>query len=258
MKFDNGKKIDLIVVILLFLLSSAIALLFKWKPLVYSIPALVLPALYLCVREKKNWAKIALAVLVFGLLFGFFFDFIVILNRGWVITGPVFQWQFFGFYPFIDDMLGFAIMTLLIVVFYEHFVDDYRSQRISHHIWRAIIPASIATALVLLVYMTNPSYLKVPYVYLVFGSVAIIRPIALGIRKPRFLSSFLKVSIFFFFIWLGCELVALANNGWAFPGQYIGTVNIAGLVFPLEELIFWMLLYSGTIVSFYECYIDER
>jgi len=258
MKFDRDKKIDLLVVVLVFGFSCMAALLFKWKPLIFALPSLVLPGIYLCLREKKNWLKILVAVLIFGTLFGFFFDFLVTFNNGWIMNGLVFQFHLFGFYPLLDDVLGFMIMTFLVIVFYEHFIDEYRCRHISSHIWQAIIPAVVVTLLILLLYKINPDYLHIPYVYLVLGMAAVIRPITLGIKKPRFLSNFLKIGIFFFFIWLSSELVALANNSWVFPGQYIGTVHIAGLMFPFEELIFWMLMYAATVTSYYKCYMDER
>jgi len=63
---------------------------------------------------------------------------------------------------------------------------------------------------------------------------------------------------FFFFVWFLAEIVVLKTAGWTFPGQYIGMVTILGVTFPLEELFFWMLWYSVTIISYYEFFLDDQ
>ena len=40
--------------------------------------------------------------------------------------------------------------------------------------------------------------------------------------------------------------------------RYMGMVTYFGRTFPIEEIIFWILLYPPTIVSYYEEFIDDK
>lgn len=254
---QKNKKLDLIIVFAIFILSALISIIFNLKPLTGGLLSLLIPSIYLMLREKKNFWKIFWGVFIFGVIIGFSFDFIVTLNQGWVVTRIVLPWKFFEILP-IDNVIGWALMTLFILVFYEHFLDDEKNKKISKNLKWALIPFSTLLFLLLVLYIINPSLLKLPYIYLLGGSMAIIFPIALTLSKARFLEKFLKLGVFFFVVWFTLELVCLKNQGWIFPGQYIGQINILGLIFPFEELFFWMMFYSTTVVSYYEVFIDDR
>lgn len=46
---------------------------------------------------------------------------------------------------------------------------------------------------------------------------------------------------------------------WTFPGdQFIGWVNMLGVRFPFEELLFWFMLAAIGILSYYEFFDDNR
>jgi len=255
-KYQN-KKIDFVVTCFLLLITALIHYFLNLPAIVGWFFYLGIPSSYLMWREKKNYKKIAFALLLFGVIFAFIFDFIVTLNEGWVVTRLAVPFRLFGFYPFFDDILGFVLMTLFIVVFYEHFFDDEKNKRISNRFIQGLIPSLVVLTLVLAVYWINSEVLKLSYVYTVSGVAAIILPLYVGFKRPQMLNKLLGVSFFFFFVWLVAELVAVATNGWIFPGEYIGWVELFGLGFPFEELFFWMLFYAATIVSYYELLIDD-
>jgi hypothetical protein len=50
------------------------------------------------------------------------------------------------------------------------------------------------------------------------------------------------------------EFIALRNHYWDFPGTYIGNVRVSGFEFPVEELLFLILLSGPSIVSTYAVY----
>ncbi len=253
-----NKKIDFLVVLILLGVTALISLILSLKPLMVLLSYLLTSSIYLTFREKKNFKKIFLAVIIFGIIFGLGFDFVVTFNNGWTVSGLVFPFRLFGFYPLIDDILGFMLMALFIVVFYEHFIDDEKNKKISKNLkWALIIPI-IALALIFIIYFINSNLLKIPYAYLIGGLAAIFFPIVFGLSKPKFIVKFLKTAGFFFIIWFVLELVCLKNGGWTFPGEYMGMVKIFGLRFPLEELFFWMMCYAVTIVSYYEFFIDDK
>ncbi len=69
--------------------------------------------------------------------------------------------------------------------------------------------------------------------------------------------NFLKVSLFFVFVFLAYELLAVKLGQWNFPGHYVGTIKIFALEFPFEEFFFWVLISSSVILSYYELYVDN-
>jgi len=255
---EPNKKIDLLVVSVFLGVIAVMSLILSLKPFIVLLTYLLTSSIYLAFREKKNFKKIFWAVIIFGIIFGFGFDFVITFNKGWVVNGLVFPFRIFGFYPIIDDILGFMLMTLFIVIFYEHFIDDEKDKKISKNLKWIFIVSIIALSLIFIVYFINSNLLKTPYAYLVGGLAAICFPIIFGSSRPKFMIKFLKTAGFFFVVWFVLELVCIKNSGWIFPGQYIGMVNILGLRFPLEELFFWMMWYAVTIVSYYEFFIDDK
>lgn len=194
----RNKKIDLLIVFILLGITAGISLIFHLKPLIVFLLCLLLPSLYLILRKKKNFLKTFWAVIIFGVIFGFGFDFVVTLNEGWIVTQLVFPFRLFGFYPLIDDILAFMLMTLFIVVFYEHFLDDEKNRRISKNLIWALVPSLVILVFIIVTYFINPEFLRIPYTYLLAGLAAIIMPLALSLSKPRFLIKFIKLSVFFF------------------------------------------------------------
>lgn len=96
-------------------------------------------AVFFGVRKKKNWKKIIIGSLVFGTLFGAILEFVAHLTLAWQVPNSVFQSRIFGVSSF-EALIFYAPMTLLILVFYEHFFDKDINHRISPNIWYAIVP----------------------------------------------------------------------------------------------------------------------
>lgn len=209
------------------------------------------------IREGKNYKKIAIAVLLIGGIFGFIFDFIETFNKAWIVDRLVFPWKVFGVLP-IDDIVGFLLMTLFVVVFYEHFLDDEKNKRISPSLIFALAPSLLVTFAVVIVFLIKPNILQMPYAYFYGGLIAISFPVLYIFFRPHLLSKFLKIAAFFFIIWFVAEIVAIKTGGWYFPGNYIGNVSVFGVSFPFEELFFWMMFYAASISAYYEKMIDDE
>ena len=252
-----NKRLDFLVVCFFVFLGPFLTVIVNLKPLEGGIISMLFPSIYLIVREKKNMKKIALAVLIFGGIFMGLFDFMETLNSAWVMERLVFSWRIFGVLPF-DDVVGFSLMTLLVVTFYEHFIDDEKNKRISKNLMWALIPSAIV-AVVFIIVSTFVVWepFNIRYVYLFGGIVAIAVPLAVAYVKPKLITKLLSVSAFFFVVWFLAEIAAIKTGGLTFPGEYIGTVTVFGATFPFEELFFWMMMYAASVVSYYELFIDD-
>lgn len=251
-----NKRVDLLVVIILILLAFISWIYFELYPLIGLIALTIPSSFYLIVREKKNYRKLIWSLFIFGGLFGFVFDFIATVYKAWVVEKLVFSYKILGILP-IDDIFGFVVMTLLIITFYEHFVDDERHQEISKNVAPLVFVTAILTVTVVGSFILN-FWISLPYAYFILGCIAIILPIIISVKHFGLFTKFLYVGIFFFFVWLLAEIAAVQTGGWYFPGQYIGNITLIGLTFPFEELFFWMLFYAASVVSYYEMFIDDN
>jgi len=224
--------------------------------MIYLLP----PSIYLILRGKKNFLKIFLAVIIFGLLFAFIFDFIQVLNNAYFTPAQelVIPWLIFGIEP-VDYLIGYMLMTLFIVVFYEHFLDDEKIKKLPNNFKNSLLAPFIVLVFIIATFFLKPVSLEIKYSYVILGLLAILPSVIHVFNKPRFLDKFLKLGSYFFFVWFLIEMVAIKNGYWLYHGQYyIGWVKFLGLEFPFEELFFWMMLYAVTIVSYYERFIDDN
>ena len=254
---NRGKQLDLLVTFSLFIITAFVSFKLNLKPLTGSFLYLLIPSIYLSLRERKNYKKIFWAVLLLGGVLGFIFDFIETFNKAWITSRLVLPWKIFGVLS-VDDFIGFLLMTLLIVIFYEHFIDDEKDRRISPHLIPTLIPSLLIALSIIIFFPLRPDIFNVPYAYLYGGIAVIAFPIFYCIRRPELISKFLKVAASFFMIWFVAEIVVLKTGGWYFAGEYIGTVHVFGVTFPFEELFFWMMFYAASMVAYYERVIDDE
>ncbi len=252
----TNKKIDLATTIILLAVGAFIWYALNLKPLIGGAIFTLLPAFYLTARKQKNAIKIFWAAIIMGGLMGFFFSFWETFNKAWVVTRLVFQYKVLGILP-IDDTIGFILMTILIVVFYEHFLDDEKIKKISNNFIWALLLFSFLSCLTIWLFVTNQDLLRIKYAYFWGGMAAVIFSSYFIFHYQKFLFKFVALSAFFFFVWFVAEMVALKTGGWTFPGNYIGTVSIFNVNFPVEELFFWMGWYALTITAAYELSIDD-
>lgn len=256
----KGKKLDLLVVIFLNVLAGVYSYLtqgtFVGSFLIGGAVAQFPVILYLSLRDKKNWKKIIIAVIVFDILFESF-DFIAEYTRAWTVTSLVFPVKLFGVLP-LDNILGHMSIVLYTIVFYDHFLNK-PSKKISKNVKYPLVIGFIFIILAALVYFYNPDLMRIKYPFLILGTLAIIPAIKLAYLRP---SVFFKMSIagiYFFFYYLSIELMANAYKYWIYTGNnYVGWVSFFGLTFPFEEFFFWVIFYGPTIIAYYELWIDDQ
>ncbi len=254
------KTIDILVLLFLLVIAVFYAILTKdifiGRSLFIVFIFTVIPAIYLGIREKKNWKKIAVATITFGTIFGFIFEFIAEYNLAYSVVSVVSEFKILGVLP-VDNILGHMMMTLFTIVFYVHFIDREVNKNISKRIILALLPAALAIAFILLAFNFQPNLIELSRPYLFMGLAAIVPTLLLGIRRPGHIKNMLKTAIYFFFLYLVIEILAVKFNYWIYPGDnYVGWVTIFDVSFPFEELFFWMMFYAATLVAYYEIFID--
>jgi hypothetical protein len=258
----NAKKQDIIVLIVLLFVGILYAYLTKnlfiGKALFAGGVFTLLPVAYLGYRKKKNWKKIIVSTLVFGALFGFGFEFMMEYNKAYAVISSAFPFKILGILP-LDNVLGHMMMTCLTVTFYEHFIDREIHHHISRHLKYAVLPAAAVISMFIIFYFIHPNVLAMKYPYLYAGLAAILPPIYLAYRKPKFIKNMAETAIYFFFLYFVIEIIAVNFDYWIYPGNnYVGWVTFLNITFPFEELFFWMMFYAATLVSYYELFVDTE
>jgi len=261
----NSKFQDLII----FILLSAAGILFSFtfkdsfigKALISGSIYGLLPALYLWIRDHhgKNLKKILLAMFIFGVLFMFIFDFNAELTKSWTLKSLVFQGKILGIEP-IDSLIGYGVMVFVTLTFYFHFLNPHNNTLISKKVILGFcIPVLIIAALIIVYYSSPGFLLNFAYPYFYMGLVAIAFPVVFLIFNPRFLAAICVIMVFFVFYWLVIELTAVKLGWWVYLGNnYIGRVTLLNLNFPIEELLFWIFLFSPALVCYYEFFINKK
>jgi hypothetical protein len=258
----KNKKIDAVVLAALLFFASVYAYitngLFIGRTLIVGAVFTLPPIIYLSWRKKKDWKKIWVSTLVFGGLFAIPLDFIADYNKSWTVISLVFPGRILGVQP-VDNILGFMLMTMLTVIFYEHFVDRDKNHHLSKNLKYAVLPGIAASVIVIVLYLYHPSSLLHSYPYLYMGLAAIVPPVILGFKHPRLIKKMSVTAIYFFFFYLIFEFFAVTYKYWIYEGNnYIGQVSLVNITFPFEELFFWMMFYAASLVSYYEIFIDDE
>lgn len=218
-----------------------------------------LPSLYLLVRQKTQWKRIFTAAVLFGLLFGFLLDYLAELNNAWSWSGTdqlVFSQRILGVVN-IDVMAWFFLWVFFLVIFYEHFLEHDRKDTISPNYKYALFLGLIVLAIIIATNVIRPTLLIFPYAYFVLGLLTLPPFVYVVSKKPVLLQKFLKAVLFFTSVYLVYEITAFNLGQWRFPGEYIGMVRFGNVAFPFEELIFWIVLSSPIVLSYYELFVDD-
>lgn len=145
-----------------------------------------------------------------------------------------------------------------LLVFYEHFIDNDRSKKISSHFKYAAIGSFFLSLLTVSVFIFGHSLLKFSYSYFLLLFINGIFLLLILIKDPGIVIKLLKAALFFSPLYLLFELSALATGMWIFPGHYIGHVELLGLVFPFEEFFLWIIIGSSVVLAYYEYFIEYK
>jgi hypothetical protein len=255
------KRHDVIILVFLAVLASLYARLTThfyigrslFGALVFCAPGIV----YLWVRARKPAKHILYATLIFGFLCGVLFEFIEQFNRSYVIVYSVIP-KLFGEMSF-DFVLWHVLMAAYVFTFYEHFISSTTATlAISSRARKVAIVLIVIILAVVGVYLYHPDWLRLRYAYADLATVAILPLFLLAYHKPWYIRDFALIFPFFLFFFFLVEWTGVPKLWWAYGGShYLGWVTIQSLHFPVEELLYWMLLYPPTLIAYYKLFIDR-
>lgn len=259
MKKQDNKK-DKVLILIWPIIAAILSFLFKANFFVSTIIFFGLPAIYLSFKNKNLIKKSAFFAVLFGLPLTIVIDYVLSISNTWFIPKSVFPVRLFGVVT-IDMLLWGFLYLYFIVMYYEYFLEHKFKDKLYYPNMKYLIIGSFGLLFALLtIIILNPALLNVQYFYLKVGLILGIIPIISVLLKfPNLVTKFLKTGAYFFYLSFIYEITAVKLGQWTFPGNsFIGWVTIFGANFPLEELLFWIILCAISVLSYYEFFDDDR
>lgn len=215
-----------------------------------------MPAFYLSLRTKEGIFRAAFFSSIFTFFAGIIIDHLAIANKSWV-TESIFTYRVGGKIP-LEDFLWIFLLIYLIVIFYEHFLDKGRHKKIDSHLKYLIMFFVLLFTVFLLILSLSPHLILIPYFYFWMGFLGMAVPIGIFfILFPHKTRSLFIVAPYFIALAFLNEFTALILGHWTFPGnQFIGWIHLGNVSFPLEELLFFIILFSSAITAYFEFFDD--
>ena len=258
---SHSKHIDLIFVILFPLVIFILVFMFGLKINYFESLILLfgLPSIFLSLRSIYKVRKVATFTLFVSIPLALIFEIVASGDHAWFVSKSILPWRFLSLVP-IEDFLWMFLTTYIIIMFYEHFCNSNFRPMISKKIrsmnWLLYSIASMAVVL----FIARSPFLTIPYAYLWLGVLFFLIPVPIFLSKyPAFTAGFAKTAAFFLYVHLMFELLGLRLNHWIFTGaHYLGWVSIFNLRFPIEELIFVMVVGGFAACSYYEYFASDE
>lgn len=250
--------------IVLMILSPGVAAIatgvFSTNLLVSTLIFYGIPSIYLGLRNPGILRKSAQFAFFFSIPLSFVFDTLAAYDESWIIPDSVSTFRLYGVATIEVYVFG-LLWVFFATLFYEYFFGQgERGEVVAVRMRYLTYFFMILIIAVALLFYTNNSWLHIPYYFAWGGLIFVLIPLELFlISYPRYLLRFIAIGIYFFIYHLTFEVVALQSHQWTYPSaNYIGMVNILGYRFPLEEMIYWIILATPTILAYYEYFADNR
>jgi hypothetical protein len=164
--------------------------------------------------------------------------------------------RLFGIAP-LENILFAFLNFFWVLAFYEYFVDRDLKRRISKRFRFIILGYILLFLSVFSIFFIAPNLLAVNYVLLAL-IILLIPGVIMFYFNPKLLKKTWLPTVFFALVFFIYEVVSLIVGSWWWPGEYILTINLAGNVFPLDDVIIWYFLSTPVLIGGYEFFVDDN
>ena len=255
------KKRDLIFILIWPIIAAILSLLLKANILVSILLFMVIPSAYLSIININAIRKAAIFSFALSIPLAIIVDHIMEQTGGWFLPYSVFGSLRILEFVTIEQIIWLLFYLYFIVMFYETFLEKECANKPYFSKFKyLIITLYLSLGLFVMFHFLRPELLKIDYFYLKFGLIFGALPVLLMFLKfPALYSKLLRAGAYFFYFSFIYEITALNLGQWEFPAanQLIGYINLFGLKFPYEELIFWMILGGIGALVYYEFFDDD-
>jgi hypothetical protein len=178
----------------------------------------------------------------------------------WPMPGSIFPIKFFEVVS-IESLVWISLHIYVVIMFYQYFFEKkYISQFWDKRSRGVFFTTIILFVLFVFAFIFFPQFYNIPYYYLLSGSIGLLPAVILEeIEFPSVFPKLLKTAIYFFYLNLTQEIVALKIGWWNYETkQFIGQMNLLGVTFPFEEFFFWLVLFTLAFLSYYEFFFNRE
>lgn len=252
------RKLDLFLLLFFPVFATVFSFAFTTNYFVSTVLFFVLPAVYYSIRTPKAIKKVTLFTLFMFVPIGVMSDFIFEAGNAWTIPHSVFNFRVFGVIPIENFFWGIGASYLCLML-YEHFIDKSSVKLNVKKTYFLGLLVLIVFILFLLVIQKSPTSLLFPYPYLWIGCGVLLLPtLAFLAVFPKIWYKFFKICAYMFCLATLNEFTALSLGHWAFTSPtYIGIMPFFGFSIPVEEFLFYFIIMSLAIMSYFEFFFDN-
>lgn len=179
------------------------------------------------------------------------------ITKHWISPNTIFPFKLLGVVP-IEDLLWAFFLTYFVVIFYEYFIDKHITKKAYEPKFKYLYLIFLFLSLGLIFMVNNVR--NIPYFYLIGGIVGLLIPVlCVKTRLPNLWVKISKVFAYFFYLGFIYEITAVALDWWYFPegSAFIGWIEVFEIRFPIEEFIFWIMLWALAVLSYFEYFDDD-
>ena len=253
------RTLDHAVLAVLVALTTVLLITTPISPLVGSLLYFGLPSAYLVFRRPCIFKVALVPALVFGTLYSLGFEYISEVSNAWIFPladAFVLPSLFFGVVSG-DLMLWYFLWVFTIIVYYEYFIDRGVCDFTVRHIRSALALGILGLGIIAIAHYGFNTQITLFYSYAILGVLALLPALILHLRSPHLFRKLIQSVPFLALFFLVMELTALHVGYWAFTGNYLAVISLAGHVIPLEELLFWIFGSPIIIVAYHELFLDD-
>ncbi len=157
----------------------------------------------------------------------------------------------------LENLLFAWFNFLLGLSLYEKLTAGDQPGRLSRRFYYLLALYAIFFASVLIFYKINPAIITMDY-YRV-GILLVLIPLAIFIWCwPSLIKQAAATTLILALIFFIYEIIALRLGYWWWPGNYLWPITIGGKTFPLDDIVFWYLLSTPTLIGGYEFFVKGR
>lgn len=256
-------RIDVLMMFVLPLFAFVLAFVFRTNLLTSTILFFGLPSIYLSIKNYRAIVKTSIFAFLLSVPATFIIDYLMVRDGAWYIVGSVFPFRLFNVVV-IEQFIFSYLWTYVMVSMYEYFFDrnaPFQKERfVSKKMLCFILVVLLIAFFMIGLLLVKASMVVIPYIYILFGITFIFIPLVLFLwHFPHFYRRFLNITLYFFFFAFLVEYVGLSLHQWIFPGfHYIWKIKYLGFSLPIEEVLFYFILSTPGILTYYEYFDDDR
>jgi len=160
-KVNKNLRTDFLIIVAIVLAFIPTIIIFEVRFITSTILFFAVPSVYLLIRKPKQIKRLVASV-VAGIVMAFSVDFLAEFNGAWsaVKEQLFFSYKVFSVIP-IDFLIWYVLWIFLTVVYYEHFFENDRSNKISKNFKKALLVFSSVLVLIILIFYIRSQFGRV-------------------------------------------------------------------------------------------------